>query len=216
MNAICRCSSNLWCAWRWPRRSCTTSSAAIWWRCCDAMPRAPGHHYPRQRIVPAGGQCRCRGVDGAAPTRQLPGPSFAVNVPRCSGATRLSAAHRQALFTGRRAAGRPRWTWPISCWCNGSRIDRSTAFGHGTTWSTSAWPESCSRIPIQLMLEMVRCSACIGLLPGYMSHFDRGLIGLPGLFSQPMQRQVWLAVNAESAGRCAGADDCRVDPEHFQ
>ncbi|WPN44916.1 LysR family transcriptional regulator [Pseudomonas sp. P8_241] len=51
-----------------------------------------------------------------------------------------------------------------------------------------------------LMLEMIRCSACIGLLPHYMSHFDRGLIGLPGLFDQPMQRQVWMAVNAQSQG----------------
>ena len=50
----------------------------------------------------------------------------------------------------------------------------------------------------ELMLEMIRCSACIGLLPGYMSHFDRGLIALPGLFGQPMQRQVWMAVNAQS------------------
>ncbi|WP_419710755.1 LysR family transcriptional regulator [Pseudomonas sp. NFX224] len=50
----------------------------------------------------------------------------------------------------------------------------------------------------ELMLEMIRCSACIGLLPQYMGRFDRGLIELPGLFSQPMQRQVWLAVNAES------------------
>jgi len=50
----------------------------------------------------------------------------------------------------------------------------------------------------ELMLEMIRCSACIGLLPGYMSRFDRGLIALPGLFGQPMQRQVWMAVNAQS------------------
>jgi DNA-binding transcriptional LysR family regulator len=50
----------------------------------------------------------------------------------------------------------------------------------------------------ELMLEMIRCSACIGLLPHYMSHFDRGLIALPGLFGQPMQRQVWMAVNADS------------------
>jgi DNA-binding transcriptional LysR family regulator len=50
----------------------------------------------------------------------------------------------------------------------------------------------------ELMLEMIRCSACIGLLPHYMSQFDRGLIALPGLFSQPMQRQVWMAVNADS------------------
>jgi DNA-binding transcriptional LysR family regulator len=50
----------------------------------------------------------------------------------------------------------------------------------------------------ELMLEMIRCSACIGLLPHYMSQFDRGLIALPGLFSQAMQRQVWMAVNADS------------------
>lgn len=50
----------------------------------------------------------------------------------------------------------------------------------------------------ELMLEMIRCSACIGLLPHYMSQFDRGLVALPGLFSQPMQRQVWMAVNADS------------------
>ena len=50
----------------------------------------------------------------------------------------------------------------------------------------------------ELMLEMIRCSACIGLLPHYMSHFDRGLIALPGLFGQPMQRQVWMAVNVHS------------------
>ncbi|MGF6090812.1 LysR substrate-binding domain-containing protein [Pseudomonas sp. 18173] len=52
----------------------------------------------------------------------------------------------------------------------------------------------------ELMREMIRSSACIGLLPHYMSHFDRGLIALPGLFGQPMQRQVWMAVNARSEG----------------
>jgi DNA-binding transcriptional LysR family regulator len=50
----------------------------------------------------------------------------------------------------------------------------------------------------ELMLEMIRCSACVGLLPHYMSHFDRGLVGLPGLFERPMRRQVWMAVNARS------------------
>ncbi|MCO7573946.1 LysR family transcriptional regulator [Pseudomonas chlororaphis] len=48
----------------------------------------------------------------------------------------------------------------------------------------------------ELMLEMIRCSACIGLLPRYMSHFDRGLTALPGLFQDSMQRRAWLAVNA--------------------
>lgn len=52
-----------------------------------------------------------------------------------------------------------------------------------------------------LMLEMIRCSACIGLLPRYISRFDRGLIALPGLFDQRMQRQVWMAVNAQSQGQ---------------
>ena len=48
-----------------------------------------------------------------------------------------------------------------------------------------------------LMLEMIRCGACIGLLPRYMSSFDRGLVALPGLLADSMQRQVWLAVNAQ-------------------
>jgi DNA-binding transcriptional LysR family regulator len=50
----------------------------------------------------------------------------------------------------------------------------------------------------ELMLEMIRCSACVGLLAHYMSHFDRGLVALPGLFERPMRRQVWMAVNARS------------------
>ncbi|SDT14726.1 DNA-binding transcriptional regulator, LysR family [Pseudomonas sp. Z003-0.4C(8344-21)] len=50
----------------------------------------------------------------------------------------------------------------------------------------------------ELMLEMIRCSACIGLLPMYMSRYDRGLVALPGLFDQPMQLNALLAVNSES------------------
>ncbi|MDO7899128.1 LysR family transcriptional regulator [Pseudomonas citrulli] len=50
----------------------------------------------------------------------------------------------------------------------------------------------------ELMLEMIRCSACIGLLPQYMSRFDRGLVALPGIFGPPMQRDVWMAINAEA------------------
>jgi DNA-binding transcriptional LysR family regulator len=53
----------------------------------------------------------------------------------------------------------------------------------------------------ELMLEMIRCSACIGLLPRYISQFDRGLVALPELFEQPMQRQVWMAVNADAQGQ---------------
>lgn len=50
----------------------------------------------------------------------------------------------------------------------------------------------------ELMLEMIRCGACIGLLPAYMSRFDRGLIALPGLFAEAMQLHAWLAVNTDS------------------
>ncbi|MCD9568483.1 LysR family transcriptional regulator [Pseudomonas protegens] len=49
----------------------------------------------------------------------------------------------------------------------------------------------------ELMLEMIRCSACIGLLPQYISRFDRGLTALPGLFEESMQRRAWLAVSAQ-------------------
>ena len=55
----------------------------------------------------------------------------------------------------------------------------------------------------ELMLEMIRCSACIGLLPAYMSRYDRGLVALPGLFNEPMQLKAWLAracVPVEPAG----------------
>ncbi len=48
-----------------------------------------------------------------------------------------------------------------------------------------------------LMLEMIRCSACIGLLPRYMSCFDRGLTALDGVFLEGMQRQVWMGVSAD-------------------
>ncbi|MEO6678331.1 MAG: LysR family transcriptional regulator [Pseudomonas sp.] len=50
----------------------------------------------------------------------------------------------------------------------------------------------------ELMLDMIRCSACIGLLPAYMTRYDRSLIALPGLFREPMQHRVWLAVNTDS------------------
>ncbi|WP_413770041.1 LysR substrate-binding domain-containing protein, partial [Vibrio vulnificus] len=50
----------------------------------------------------------------------------------------------------------------------------------------------------ELMLEMIRCSACIGLLPQYMSRFDRGLVALPGLFGLSMQRHLWMAINAQA------------------
>ncbi|WP_431081820.1 LysR substrate-binding domain-containing protein [Pseudomonas thivervalensis] len=52
----------------------------------------------------------------------------------------------------------------------------------------------------ELMLEMIRCSACIGLLPQYMSRFDRGLVALPHVFGLSMQRHLWMAVSAQAEG----------------
>jgi DNA-binding transcriptional LysR family regulator len=52
----------------------------------------------------------------------------------------------------------------------------------------------------ELMLEMIRCSACIGLLPQYMSRFDRGLVALPEIFGLSMQRHLWMAVNTQTEG----------------
>lgn len=53
----------------------------------------------------------------------------------------------------------------------------------------------------ELMLEMIRCGACIGLLPRYITRFDRGLAALPGLFDDSMQRRAWLATHREAEGR---------------
>lgn len=68
-------------------------------------------------------------------------------------------------------------------------------------WNTLMEQRRAGVVQVQsyeLMLEMIRCSACIGLLPQYMSRFDRGLVALPGLFSLPMQRHLWMAINAQA------------------
>ncbi|MFJ2689301.1 LysR substrate-binding domain-containing protein [Pseudomonas sp. NPDC087336] len=127
----------------------------------------------------------------------LPGPSFAVSKPQCL--ARLDyVPHIAKRYS--RVAARPDSLddladFMLVQWQHDRQID-----------SFSPWNDLADQRPAgivqshsyPLMLEMIRCSACIGLLPGYMSHFDRGLIGLPGLFQPPMQREVWLAVNAES------------------
>ncbi|MDT8905795.1 DNA-binding transcriptional regulator, LysR family [Pseudomonas sp. NFACC09-4] len=68
-------------------------------------------------------------------------------------------------------------------------------------WNTLLEQRRAGVVQVQsyeLMLEMIRCSACIGLLPQYMSHFDRGLVALPGLFDVPMQRHLWMAVGTQA------------------
>jgi len=127
----------------------------------------------------------------------LPGPSFATTEPR-----RLAQLDYLPHIAKRysRVASRP------------ERLDDLADFllvqwrqdGHVESfrpWNALVELRLAGVVQLQsweLMLEMIRCSACIGLLPHYMSHFDRGLIALPDLFDQPMRRQVWMAVNADS------------------
>ncbi len=42
--------------------------------------------------------------------------------------------------------------------------------------------------------ELVRNSACVGLLPAYVAKLDKNLLPLEPLFGQPMERIAWLAV----------------------
>jgi DNA-binding transcriptional LysR family regulator len=127
----------------------------------------------------------------------LPGPSFAVSEPQ-----RLARLDYFPHIAKRysRVAARPDSLDDLADfllvqWQHDREVDSFRL------WNTLVEQRLAGVVQLhsyELMLEMIRCSACIGLLPGYMSHFDRGLIALPGLFSEPAQRQVWMAVNAQS------------------
>ncbi|KZN19765.1 MULTISPECIES: LysR family transcriptional regulator [Pseudomonas] len=133
----------------------------------------------------------------AGPDSPLPGPSFAVSEPQ-----RLAQLDYLPHIAKRysRVAARPDSLADLADfmlvqWQHDRHI---AAFG---PWNSLVEQRLAGVVQLhsyELMLEMIRCSACIGLLPHYMSQFDRGLVALPGLFKQPMQRQVWMAVNAES------------------
>ncbi|MCP2021670.1 UNVERIFIED_ORG: DNA-binding transcriptional LysR family regulator [Pseudomonas reinekei] len=129
----------------------------------------------------------------------LPGPSFATTEPR-SLAQLEYLPHIAKRYS--RVASRPEYLeeladfllvqWQQDCQVESFR-----------PWNALVDQRLAGTVQLQsyeLMLEMIRCSACVGLLPHYMSHFDRGLVALPGLFERPMRRQVWMAVNAESQG----------------
>ncbi|MGF6200331.1 LysR substrate-binding domain-containing protein [Pseudomonas laurylsulfatiphila] len=129
----------------------------------------------------------------------LPGPSFATTEPR-SLAQLEYLPHIAKRYS--RVASRPECQeeladfllvqWQQDCQVESFR-----------PWNALVDQRLAGAVQLQsyeLMLEMIRCSACVGLLPHYMSHFDRGLVALPGLFERPMRRQVWMAVNAESQG----------------
>jgi DNA-binding transcriptional LysR family regulator len=133
----------------------------------------------------------------------LPGPSFATTEPR-----RLAQLDYLPHIAKRysRVASRPECLDDLADfllvqWRQDSQVESFRP------WNALVDQRLAGAVQLQsweLMLEMIRCSACIGLLPHYMSHFDRGLIALPGLFDQPMRRQVWMAVNADSG------DDAQV------
>lgn len=127
----------------------------------------------------------------------LPGPSFAISEPRRM--ARLNylphIAKRYSRVTSRPDSLEDLSDFLLVQWQHDRQVD---SFG---PWNSLVEQRLAGVVQLhsyELMLEMIRCSACIGLLPGYMSQFDRGLIALPGLFRQPMQRQAWMAVNARS------------------
>lgn len=129
----------------------------------------------------------------------LPGPSFAISEPR-----RLARLDYLPHIAKRysRVASRPDSLDDLADfllvqWQHDRQVDCFRPWNNLVDQRLAGVVQLHS---YELMLEMIRCSACIGLLPGYMSRFDRGLIGLPGLFDTSMQRQVWLAVNVHSEG----------------
>ncbi|WP_210556978.1 MULTISPECIES: LysR family transcriptional regulator [unclassified Pseudomonas] len=126
-----------------------------------------------------------------------PGPTFATSQPQAL--ARLDylphIAKRYSRVTARPASADDLSDFMLVQWQHDRQIDSFRP------WNELVEQRLAGVVQMQsyeLMLEMIRCSACIGLLPAYMSRFDRGLIALPGLFDEPMQLQAWLAVNADS------------------
>lgn len=127
----------------------------------------------------------------------LPGPSFVTSEPQ--GLARLDylphIAKRYSRVTARPDSLDDLADFMLVQWQHDRQVE------HFRPWNSVVDQRLAGVVQLhsyELMLEMIRCSACIGLLPHYMSRFDRGLVALPGLFGQPMQRQVWMAVNADS------------------
>ena len=126
-----------------------------------------------------------------------PGPTFTTSQPQAL--ARLDylphIAKRYSRVTARPASADDLSDFMLVQWQHDRQIDSFRP------WNELVEQRLAGVVQMQsyeLMLEMIRCSACIGLLPAYMSRFDRGLIALPGLFDEPMQLQAWLAVNADS------------------
>nr|WP_315449162.1 LysR family transcriptional regulator [uncultured Pseudomonas sp.] len=126
-----------------------------------------------------------------------PGPTFATSEPQrlASLAYLPHIAKRYSRVTARPDSADDLADFMLVQWQHDRQIDSFRP------WNNLVEQRLAGVVQMQsyeLMLEMIRCSACIGLLPIYMSRYDRGLVALPGLFEESMQLQAWLAVNAES------------------
>ncbi|TFF02574.1 LysR family transcriptional regulator [Pseudomonas sp. BCA14] len=131
-------------------------------------------------------------ADGPAP-----GPSFATEAPRRLAVLQYlpHIAKRYSRLTTRPDSVEDLDDYMLVQWQPDTQVDALQP------WNRVIEERQASVVQVQaysLMLEMIRCGACIGLLPHYMGSFDRGLVGLPGLVTESMQRQVWLAVNAQA------------------
>ena len=125
----------------------------------------------------------------------LPGPSFATEPPRPLACLRYlpHIAKRYSRLTTRPESVDDLDDYMLVQWQPDAQVDALQP------WNQVVQQRLAAVVQVHgysLMLEMIRCGACIGLLPHYMSSFDRGLVALPGLLPDRMQRQVWLAVNA--------------------
>lgn len=130
-------------------------------------------------------------ADGPAP-----GPSFVTEAPRALARLQYLPyiAKRYSRLTTRPDSLEDLEDYMLVQWQPDEQVDALQP------WNRVVAQRMAAVVQVQaysLMLEMIRCGACIGLLPHYMSSFDRGLVALPGLLDERMQRQVWLAVNAQ-------------------
>lgn len=126
----------------------------------------------------------------------LPGPSFTTEPPRAL--ARLEylphIAKRYSRLATRPDSVEDLDDYMLVQWQPDAQV------GALQPWNQVVQQRMAAVVQVQaysLMLEMIRCGACVGLLPRYMSSFDRGLVALPGLLAESMQRQAWLAVNAQ-------------------
>lgn len=125
-----------------------------------------------------------------------PGPSFVTDPPRSLARLRYlpHVAKRYSRLNTRPDSIDDLDDYMLVQWQPDAQIDALQP------WNRVVEQRRAAVVQVQaysLMLEMIRCGACIGLLPHYMGSFDRGLVALPGLLADSMQRQVWLAVNAQ-------------------